>query len=201
MGRNAQRRRQRRERSRVPSPSSPPTKLAVGTYPDSGGHNVSVRRDVELVKAALLYADEIELISPGAAMLGSVVGMAAAGADGLIEMMLTFDDETVGRCPPAVRLGVVVRNDHRRPCSGLHGNDRGPIDKPRRTNPVRRPGRRPGPIARCGGRGQSECAESDSRGASSGRQRFGGTPTCDLGSTDGRTSRPARRSQGSTRPV
>jgi hypothetical protein len=38
-------------------------KLAVVTYPDGGGGNVSVRRDVELVKAALLYAVTVSALA------------------------------------------------------------------------------------------------------------------------------------------
>ena len=55
-----------------------------------------LHRDIELVKAALLYADEVELVSPGAAMLGSVAALATGGTPALIELFASIDDETLG---------------------------------------------------------------------------------------------------------
>src|SRR3954469_4015450 len=47
-------------------------KVVIATTPDRGSDGPSLQRDITLVKAALLYADEVELVSPGAAMLGSM---------------------------------------------------------------------------------------------------------------------------------
>lgn len=65
------------------------------TSPHSDGDGPSVRRDVELVKAALLYADEVELVSPGAAMLGSVAAIATGGPTAIIDVLAALDDETL----------------------------------------------------------------------------------------------------------
>jgi hypothetical protein len=60
-------------------PSRPrPLKVVIATTPHRGATGVSLERDVTLVKSALLYADEVELVSPGAAMLGSVASVASA---------------------------------------------------------------------------------------------------------------------------
>ena len=49
-----------------------PLRVSIITSPTSQSGGPVLHRDVETVKAALLYADEVELVSPGAAMLGSV---------------------------------------------------------------------------------------------------------------------------------
>ena len=50
---------------------------------------------MELTKAALLYADEVELVSPGAAMLGSVAALAGGGMPAFLEMFSALDDKTL----------------------------------------------------------------------------------------------------------
>jgi hypothetical protein len=62
-------------------------KLAVVTYPGLDTDGPSLARDVELVRASILYADEIELISPGAAMLASVLRLAETGSSGLLALL------------------------------------------------------------------------------------------------------------------
>lgn len=50
------------------------------TAPNSGPRGeLSVHHDVELAKAALLYADEVELISPAVAMINAMCCIAAGG--------------------------------------------------------------------------------------------------------------------------
>lgn len=70
-------------------------KLAVVTYPGLDTDGPSLARDVELVRASILYADEIELISPGAAMLASVLRLAETGSSGLLALLGALDDDTV----------------------------------------------------------------------------------------------------------
>lgn len=81
-----------------PTVSEPirPLRVSIITSPKSQSDGPVLHRDVELVKAALLYADEVELVSPGAAMLGSVAGLAEGGIPALIELFGSFDDETLG---------------------------------------------------------------------------------------------------------
>jgi hypothetical protein len=73
-----------------------PLRVSVITSPSSHAGGPVLDRDIELVKAALLYADEVELVSPGAAMLGSVAALAGGGMPALLEMFSALDDETLG---------------------------------------------------------------------------------------------------------
>jgi hypothetical protein len=72
-----------------------PLRVSIITSPKSQSSGPVLHRDVELVKAALLYADEVELVSPGAAMLGSVAALAEGGTAALIELFGSFDDDTL----------------------------------------------------------------------------------------------------------
>lgn len=73
-----------------------PLRVSIVTSPKSQPGGPILHRDVELTKAALLYADEVELVSPGAAMLGSVAALAEGGIPALIELFESLDDETLG---------------------------------------------------------------------------------------------------------
>lgn len=73
-----------------------PLRVSIITSPTSRAGGPVLHRDIELVKAALLYADEVELVSPGAAMLGSVAALAEGGTPALIELFASIDDETLG---------------------------------------------------------------------------------------------------------
>jgi hypothetical protein len=69
--------------------------VVIATTPHSGATGVSLERDITLVKAALLYADVVELVSPGAAMLGSVASIADRGEVGLIQLLRSLDPATL----------------------------------------------------------------------------------------------------------
>lgn len=73
-----------------------PLRVSIITSPRSNAGGPVLHRDVELVKAALLYADEVELVSPGAAMLSVVGSLAEGGVPALIQLFGSFDDETLG---------------------------------------------------------------------------------------------------------
>ncbi|MEJ5946143.1 hypothetical protein WDZ17_12660 [Pseudokineococcus basanitobsidens] len=60
--------------------------MTIATLP-SGSGLAMVGRDVELVRATLLYADEIEIVSPAAQMLDSVLE-AARNPDGMLDLLL-----------------------------------------------------------------------------------------------------------------
>lgn len=70
-------------------------KILVATGPEQNADGITVQADVRLVRAALLYADEVELISPSALMIASVAAASAQGPDFLFELMETLDDDTL----------------------------------------------------------------------------------------------------------
>lgn len=70
-------------------------KVAVVTSPASDQSGPTLTRDVELVRASVLYADRIDLVSPGAVMVSSVSQVADAGAAGLLELLTSLDDDTI----------------------------------------------------------------------------------------------------------
>lgn len=75
-----------------------PLKVAVVTYPATHvGGGITVQADSALVKAAVLYADEIELISLGAAMIGAMASLAQGGSDALLDVMRSLDESTMQR--------------------------------------------------------------------------------------------------------
>ncbi len=56
---------------------------------------MSVEEDVRLVRSALLYADRVELISPGALMIASLAAAAAQGPDFVFGLMGTMDESVL----------------------------------------------------------------------------------------------------------
>jgi hypothetical protein len=72
-----------------------PLKVAIVTAPSSGASGVSLARDVELVKAAALYADQIELVSIGAVMIAGAAQLAGGGPQALLALMASLDDDTL----------------------------------------------------------------------------------------------------------
>lgn len=84
--------------------------MVIATTPHRGATGVSLERDITLVKAAMLYADEVELVSPGAAMLGSVAYVATRGEAGLLELLQRLDPDTVRALggPTPDRMRTVV---------------------------------------------------------------------------------------------
>jgi hypothetical protein len=72
-----------------------PLKVAIVTAPSSGSSGVSLARDVELVKAAALYADEIELVSVGAVMIAGAAQLAGGGHQALLALIASLDDDTL----------------------------------------------------------------------------------------------------------
>lgn len=70
--------------------------------------NVTLAGDIRHVRAALLYADTVELVSPAALMVGSVAALADICLAGLTEMLAEMDEETLrsqGLDPGEVRAG------------------------------------------------------------------------------------------------
>lgn len=69
--------------------------ISIVTYPMTTEDGVSIAGDVELIKASLLYADKVELISFGASMIGAVSHLSEGGEAGLLELMSLLPDETL----------------------------------------------------------------------------------------------------------
>lgn len=72
---------------------TPQLNLSIVTYPSVDVAN-SMAREIELVKAAVLYADHVELFSINGAMIGSVVA-AGQNASSVLAMLAAIDDETL----------------------------------------------------------------------------------------------------------
>jgi len=53
--------------------------------------------DLELVRASLLYAESVELLSPAALMVGGVAAVRHAGPEALLEVLGGLDDEALAR--------------------------------------------------------------------------------------------------------
>ena len=85
----------RRTSPTVKEAPPPPLTVSIVTTPQTNSAGVSVHGDVELVKAALLYADKVELISMGTSMIGSVAAMAEGGTDALLALLTSLDDDAL----------------------------------------------------------------------------------------------------------
>lgn len=66
-------------------------RLVVATGADG---EVSLERDLRLVRAALLYADTVEFVSPTAQMLASVSSLASGSPEAIAAFIAVLDDET-----------------------------------------------------------------------------------------------------------
>lgn len=84
--------RTRRRTKATVSEAIRPLRVSVITSPKSGKSGPALHRDVELVKAALLYADDVELVSPGAVIISSVATLAEGGLPAMVELLGSFDD-------------------------------------------------------------------------------------------------------------
>jgi hypothetical protein len=71
------------------------THLAVITGIDNTTNGVSVRREVELVKASLLYADTVEVLSLANQMVRELHRFAAGEPVNLWALLLSLDDDTL----------------------------------------------------------------------------------------------------------
>jgi hypothetical protein len=85
-------------------------RIVIATGPQVVGGQVSLAEDVRLVRSALLYADTVELISPGALMVGVLATASQAGPSFLVQAMAGLDDDTLRHLgvedPDQLRTGV-----------------------------------------------------------------------------------------------
>ena len=97
MGKDRKRREPRRERKRTKETlSESPIKVAIATTPQSStGDRRALDQDTELAKAALLYADEVELVSLGMSMFDELRQVIDAGELGGYGLLASLDDDTI----------------------------------------------------------------------------------------------------------
>jgi hypothetical protein len=92
----------RRERRRT-AETIVRTRVAVITSPDNQGTTLSLKHEVDLVKAALLYADTVEVLSLGNQMVRDVNTFAAGDSTNLYALLASLDDSTLLHLDPNVR--------------------------------------------------------------------------------------------------
>jgi hypothetical protein len=97
MGKAGKRREPRREHRRTKETlSEAPIKVAIATTPQSStGDRRALDQDTELTKAALLYADEVELVSLGMSMFDEIRQVVDAGELGGYGLLASLDDDTI----------------------------------------------------------------------------------------------------------
>lgn len=69
--------------------------LVVATAPSATAEGRFLEHDLELVRASLLYADTVELLSPAAVLVGGVAAFQAAGPEGWLDVLAELDDATL----------------------------------------------------------------------------------------------------------
>lgn len=97
MAKDRKRREPRRDRKRTKETlSEAPIKVAIATTPQtSTGDRRALDQDTELTKAALLYADEVELVSLGMSMFDELRQVIDAGEMGGYGLLASLDDDTI----------------------------------------------------------------------------------------------------------
>lgn len=95
MGKSSRRenRRNRKKGRQVPFSG---LKVAVATTPGSSS-SLSVVKELELIKAAVLYADHVSLLSPVAALTLGVHQLTTSDDEQLLDFMFSLDDRTLSR--------------------------------------------------------------------------------------------------------
>jgi len=82
---------------RTTKPTVSRTRIAIATWPRLDQDEWSLHHETELVKAALLYADSVELVSPGNHMLRSLEAYFGGPSDNLLELVNAVRDEDLAR--------------------------------------------------------------------------------------------------------
>lgn len=70
-------------------------RVVIATQPKSTGAGVDLTSDLALTKAALLYADSVELVSPGAAMIGALGALEFATTSDALDILSSLDQDTL----------------------------------------------------------------------------------------------------------
>lgn len=98
MGKRGRRARREGRARRVPTRS--PLTVAVVTHPSSRKAGVSLHGDADLVRASVLYADHVELVSMGALMVATQAQLAAGDGSELLRLITELDDQTLQALAP-----------------------------------------------------------------------------------------------------
>jgi hypothetical protein len=87
----------RRARARSkPTVSEEPVRVAIATVPRSHANGEpDLQPDVELVKAALLYADEVELVGLGMSLFAELQRAMGVGDNAGFDLLAAMDDDTL----------------------------------------------------------------------------------------------------------
>lgn len=80
------------------------THVAVITAPADQGKSVDLHHEVDLVKASLLYADTVEVLSLGNQMIRELNKFSAGDSNNLFALLLALDDDTLRHMKPDIDL-------------------------------------------------------------------------------------------------
>src|SRR5688500_5187821 len=94
---------ERRERRRT-AETVVRTHVAVITAPADHGRSLSLQHEVDLVKASLLYADTLEVLSLGNQMIRELNKFTAGDSTSLYSLLLSLDDDTLQHMAPNADL-------------------------------------------------------------------------------------------------
>lgn len=72
-------------------------RIVIATTPTSHATGVELTYDLQLIRSALLYADQVEIISPGVTMLESMRQLHKGGPDALIALASSLNGETLAQ--------------------------------------------------------------------------------------------------------
>lgn len=70
-------------------------RIVIATTPTTGPSGVTLAPDLHLIRAALLYADHVELISPTATMTSGLDEIRAGGSAAYVALLASLDDDTL----------------------------------------------------------------------------------------------------------
>lgn len=70
-------------------------RIVIATTPTSQSTGVDLSYDLQLIRSALFYADQVEIISPGVTMLEGMRQLHSGGPDALIALATSMDRETM----------------------------------------------------------------------------------------------------------
>jgi hypothetical protein len=89
----------RRERRRT-AQTVVETHLAVITAIANNGQTINFQHEVDLVKASVLYADDVEILSIGSQMVSQMNEFAAGDSMNLYALLTSLDDDTLRYLSP-----------------------------------------------------------------------------------------------------
>lgn len=82
-------------------PPTPRLRLTVVTHPQTargrGGSSLSLHAEIQTLRAAVLYADEIDVVSPAAEMLSAVKAFTEASETPALDVLSALDPKTMER--------------------------------------------------------------------------------------------------------